>query len=70
MSTELIKSLITFKTREEIVSFAQKNDLDLSEKQVERILQASEKTQLSAEELDKVIGGVWVDPRGYVHTDS
>ena len=70
LSPELIKSFIVLKTKDEVIALAHKNNLDISDRQAERILQVSENNHLSLEELDKVVGGIWVDSWGNVHTAS
>lgn len=70
LSPELIKSFIVLKTKDEVIALAHKNNLDISDRQAERILQVSENNHLSLEELDKVVGGTWVDSWGNVHTES
>lgn len=70
LSPELIKSFIVLKTKDEVIALAHKNNLDISDRQAERILQVSENNHLSLEELDKVVGGTWVDSSGNVHTES
>lgn len=60
LSPELMKSLISLKTKDEIFAFANKNNLEISDKQVEKLIQiAGQVSTLSAEELDKVVGGGW-----------
>ena len=60
LNPELMKSLISLKTKDEIVAFANKNNLEISDKQVEKLIQiAGQASTLSAEELDKVVGGGW-----------
>lgn len=60
LNPELIRSLISLKTKDEIVAFANKNNLEISDKQVEKLIQiAGQVSTLSAEELDKVVGGGW-----------
>ena len=60
LNPELMKSLISLKTKDEIVAFANKNNLEISDKQVEKLIQiAGQVSTLSAEELDKVVGGGW-----------
>ena len=60
LNPELMKSLISLKTKDEIVAFANKNNLEISDKQVEKLIQiAGQGSTLSAEELDKVVGGGW-----------
>ena len=60
LSPELMRSLISLKTKDEIVAFANKNNLEISDKQVEKLIQiAGQVSTLSAEELDKVVGGGW-----------
>lgn len=70
LSPELIKSFIVLKKKAEVIALAHKNNLDISDRQAERILQVSENNHLSLEELDKVVGGTWVDSWGNVHTES
>ena len=70
LNPELIKSFIVLKTKDEVIALAHKNNLDISDRQAERILQVSENNHLSLEELDKVVGGTWVDSWGNVHTES
>lgn len=60
LSPELMKSLISLKTKDEIFAFANKNNLEISDKQVEKLIQIAEQaSSLSAEDLDKVVGGGW-----------
>ena len=60
LSPELMRSLISLKTKDEILAFANKNNLEISDKQVEKLIQiAGQVSTLSAEELDKVVGGGW-----------
>lgn len=63
LSPQLMKSLISLKTKDEIVAFAHKNDLDISDKQIEKLLQiAGETSSMTAEDLDMVVGGWTSDP--------
>ena len=39
LNPELMKSLISLKTKDEIVAFANKNNLEISDKQVEKLIQ-------------------------------
>ena len=50
LTPELMKSLISLKTKDEIVAFANKNNLEISDKQVEKLIQiAGQASTLSAE---------------------
>ena len=60
LNPELMRSLISLMTKDEIVAFANKNNLEISDKQVEKLIQiAGQASSLSAEDLDKVVGGGW-----------